>query len=181
MIKNKNKILKKRNNESRHVRFQPESTFEIIDDKSHKNEYYLDNNNSKKRKISSEENNINNSFDIGKLTVKKRGKRIKIKNRQQEEIDKTLIQLERSNKEKMIKGDLAILMEEIENENKDFKKKVFFSNFHDLNNHLGVFDDVSKKNKQTGNYIGIKDDQISSYGLIDKYTEKAKYLKKYKK
>ena len=173
MLRNKNNILKKRNNESRRIRV-PDSTFETIDEKK---EYYLNNDNSKKRQISPVENNINKSVDIGKLKFKKK----RIKNKQQEEIDKALIQFERSNKEKMIKGDLAVLMEEIENENKDFKKNVFFSNFHELNNHLGIFDDVEKKNKQTGNYIGIKDDQISPYGLIDKYTEKAKYLRKNKK
>lgn len=45
----------------------------------------------------------------------------------------------------MLKGELADLMEEIELENKDFKKNVFFSNFHELSNHLGIFDEVEEK------------------------------------
>ena len=39
----------------------------------------------------------------------------------------------------MLVGELADIMEEIEIENKDFKKNVFFSNFHDLHNHLGIY------------------------------------------
>ena len=89
--------------------------------------------------------------------------------------------MEKNNKEKMLKGELADLMDEIEKENKDFKKNVFFSNFHDLHNHLGVFDEVEDSQKPTGNYVGVKDENGSPYGLIDKYTEKAQSLKKHKK
>ena len=88
--------------------------------------------------------------------------------------------MEKNNKEKMLNGELAELMEEIELENKDFKKNVFFSNFHELNNNLGIFDEV-QNNKQSGNYEGIKDKTITPYGLINKYTEKAENLKKTKK
>ena len=38
-------------------------------------------------------------------------------------------------------------MDEIEIENKDFKKNVFFSSFHDLNNNLGIFDEVEDLKK----------------------------------
>ena len=89
--------------------------------------------------------------------------------------------MEKNNKEKMLTGELADLMEELEIENKDFKKNVFFSNFHDLHNHLGIFDEVQGNYKQTGNYVGVKDEKISPYGLINKYTEKAQYLKKNRK
>ena len=177
MLKKRNKLSKKISNESRHIRDQAESTFENIDEKE---EYYIDSDNLKKRQISSEENNINSSIDIEKLSVKKKGKKVKKKNKQEEEIDNTLMQLEKNNKEKMLTGELADLMEEIENENKDFKKNVFFNNFHELSNQLGIFDE-EKKAKQTGNYIGVKDNQVSAYGLIDKYTEKAQNLKSNKK
>ena len=153
-----------------------ESTFDNIDERD---EYHKTNNNLQKRQISSEENNINSSIDIEKLKVKKKGK---VKQKQQEEIDKTLIQYEKKNKEKMLTGELADLMEEIENENKDFKKNVFFSNFHDLSNNLGIFDEIGRpNNKLGGNYIGVKDEEISPYGLIDKYTDKAENIKKKKK
>ena len=88
--------------------------------------------------------------------------------------------MEKNNKEKMLNGELAELMEEIELENKDFKKNVFFSNFHELNKNLGIFDEV-QNSKQTGNYEGIKDNTITPYGLINKYTEKAENIKKIKK
>jgi len=123
-------------------------------------------------------NNINSSVDIDKLEVKKKGKKGKgkkkgkrKKNKQQEEIDKALIQLEKNNKEKMLVGELADIMEEIEIENKDFKKNVFFSNFHDLNNNLGIFDEAEGNNIPKDNYPGVKDEKISPYGLINKYTE----------
>ena len=96
-------------------------------------------------------------------------------------MDKALIQMEKNNKEKLLTGELADLMDEIEKENKDFKKNVFFSNFHDLHNHLGVFDEVEDSMKPTGNYVGVKGDSVSPYGLIDKYTEKAESLKKNRK
>ena len=176
MLRKKNKLSKKISDESRRIRDQAESTFENIDEKDE----YIDNDNWKKRQISSEEININSSIDIDKLTVKKKGKKVKIKNKHEEEIDKTLMQLEKKNKEKMLTGELAELMEEIENENKDFKKNVFFNNFHELSNHLGIFDEDKNKKKQ-GNYIGVRDNKISAYGLIDKYTEKAENLKSNKK
>ena len=177
MLLKKNKKITKRGNESRRVREQGESTFENIDERD---EDYLYNDN-KKKQISSEENNISSSVDIEKLKNTKKGKKVKKKSdKQQQEIDNTLIQMEKNNKEKMLNGELAELMEEIEFENKDFKKNVFFSNFHELNNNLGIFDEV-QNNKQSGNYEGIKDKTITPYGLINKYTEKAEHLKKTKK
>ena len=140
-----------------------------------------------KRQISSEENNNNinsSSIDIEKLKIEKKEKKKKkkLKNKKNlDEIDKDLLQLEQKNKEKIINGELYELLEEVENENKDFKKNVFFSNFHDLHNHLGVFDEVEDSQKPTGNYVGVKDENGSPYGLIDKYTEKAQSLKKHKK
>ena len=180
LLKNSKKISK-RGNESRRIREQGESTFENIDERD---EDYLYNDNSKKKQISSEENNVSSSVDIEKLKIKKKGKKgkkVRIKDKEQEAIDKVLIQMEKNNKEKMLTGELADLMEEVEIENKDFKKNVFFSNFHDLHNHLGILDEVQGNNKQTGNYVGVKDDNISAYGLINKYTEKAQYLKKNRK
>ena len=175
MLIKKNKKTTKRGNESRRVREQGESTFENIDERD---EDYLYND-KRKKQTSSEENNISSSVDIEKLknTKKvKKGKRGK-KDKKQQEIDNALIQMEKNNKEKMLNGELAELMEEIELENKDFKKNVFFSNFHELNNNLGIFDEV-KNNKQSGNYEGIKDKTITPYGLINKYTEKAENLRK---
>ena len=176
--KNKNKKTTKRGNESRRVREQAESTFENIDERD---EDYLYNDN-KKKQISSEENNISSSVDIEKLKNTKKGKKVKKakRDKQQQEIDNTLIQMEKNNKEKMLNGELAELMEEIELENKDFKKNVFFSNFHELNNNLGIFDEVQNI-KQSENYEGIKDKTITPYGLINKYTEKAENIKKAKK
>ena len=81
----------------------------------------------------------------------------------------------------MLKGELADLMEEIELENKDFKKNVFFSNFHELNNHLGIFDEVEENKNQENNYSGLKSEPGTPFGLIDKYTEKAENMKKVKK
>ena len=181
MLIKKNKKSTKRGNESRRIRDKGESTFENIDEKD---EEYLYNDNSRKKQTSSEENNISSSVDIEKLKISKKGKKIKkgkTKDKQQEAIDKALIQMEKNNKEKMLKGELADLMDEIEKENKDFTKNVFFSNFHDLHNHLGVFDEVEDSQKPTGNYVGVKDENGSPYGLIDKYTEKAQSLKKHKK
>ena len=185
LIKNKKKTSK-RGNESRRIRENGESTFENIDERDEDHIYKDDING---RPISSEGgNNINSSVDIDKLKVKKKGKKGKVKskgkrkkNKQQEEIDKALIQLEKNNKEKMLVGELADIMEEIEIENKDFKKNVFFSNFHDLHNHLGIFDEAEGNNIPTDNYPGVKDEKISPYGLINKYTEKAENLKKTKK
>ena len=177
MLIKKNKKTTKRGNESRRVREQGESTFENIDERD---EDYLYNDNKKKQ--SSEENNISSSVDIDKLKNTKKGKKGKKtkRDKQQQEIDNALIQMEKNNKEKMLNGELAELMEEIELENKDFKKNVFFSNFHELNNNLGIFDEV-QNNKQSGNYEGIKDNTITPYGLINKYTEKAENIKKTKK
>ena len=179
MLLKKNKKTTKRGSESRRIREQGESTFENIDERD---EDYLYND-SKKKQISSEENNISSSVDIDKLKNTKKGKKGKKtkRDKQQQEIDNALIQMEKNNKEKMLNGELAELMEEIELENKDFKKNVFFSNFHDLHNHLGVFDEVEDSQKPTGNYVGVKDENGSPYGLIDKYTEKAQSLKKHKK
>lgn len=140
-----------------------------------------------KRQISSEENNNNinsSSIDIEKLKIEKKEKKKKkkLKNKKNlDEIDKDLLQLEQKNKEKIINGELYELLEEVENENKDFKKNVFFSNFHELNNNLGIFDDISEKknNDKNDNYVGVKGD-IHAYGLIDKYTEKAQNIKKTK-
>ena len=175
-LKNSKKILK-RGNESRRIREQGESTFENIDERD---EDYLYNDNPKRKPISSEENNVSSSVDIEKLKIKKKGKKrkkVKTKDIKLDAIDKALIQMEKNNKEKMLTGELADLMEEIEIENKDFKKNVFFSNFHDLNNNLGIFDEV-QGNKKQGNYEGLKDKNISPFGLINKYTEKAQNLKK---
>ena len=96
-------------------------------------------------------------------------------------MDNDLLQLEQKNKEKILDGELFELLEEIEDENQDFKKNVFFSNFHELNNNLGIFDDISEKknNDKNDNYVGVKGD-IHAYGLIDKYTEKAQNIKKTK-
>ena len=179
MILKKSKKLSKSGNESHKIRDKRESTFESIDEKD---EDYLYNNNSKK--ISSEENNVRTSVDSEKLKVEKkvrRGKKKKAKDKQQEEIDKALIQYEKNNKQKILKGELANIIEEIEKENKDFKKKVFFSNFHDLNNHLGIFDEVKDNNNRELIYEGLKDKNNSPYGLIDKYKERADYLRKNKK
>ena len=185
MLIKKNLKNPKRGNESRRVREKGESTFENIDERD---EDYLYSDDLKKRQTSSEENNINSSVDIDKLKIKKKNKkgkgkkkgRGKEKNKEQEEMDKALIQLEKNNKEQMLTGELADIMEEIEIENKDFKKDVFFSNFHELNKNLGIFDEV-QNSKQTGNYEGIKDNTITPYGLINKYTEKAENIKKIKK
>ena len=142
-----------------------------------------------KRQISSEENNNNinsSSIDIEKLKIEKKEKKEKkkkkkLKNKKNlDEIDKDLLQLEQKNKEKIINGELYELLEEVENENKDFKKNVFFSNFHELNNNLGIFDDINEKKDKNDNYVGVKGD-IHPYGLIDKYSEKAKEIKKIKK
>ena len=178
MLLKKSKKTTKRGNESRRIREQGESTFENIDERD---EDYLYND-SKKKQISSEENNISSSVDIDKLKNTKKGKKGKKtkRDKQQQEIDNALIQMEKNNKEKMLNGELAELMEEIELENKDFKKNVFFSNFHELNKNLGIFDEV-QNSKQTGNYEGIKDNTITPYGLINKYTEKAENIKKIKK
>jgi hypothetical protein len=139
-----------------------------------------------KRQISSEENNNNinsSSIDIEKLKIEKKEKKKKkkLKNKKNlDEIDKDLLQLEQKNKEKIINGELYELLEEVENENKDFKKNVFFSNFHELNNNLGIFDDINEKKDKNDNYVGVKGD-IHPYVLIDKYSEKAKEIKKIKK
>jgi hypothetical protein len=186
MIIKKSKKPTKRGNESRRVREKGESTFENIDERDEDN---LKKDNFQRRQISSEENNVSSSVDIEKLKIKKKkkgkGKKGKSKgkseNKQQEDIDKALIQLEKNNKEKMLKGELADLMEEIELENKDFKKNVFFSNFHDLNNNLGIFDEVEENKNQENNYSGLKSDPVTPFGLIDKYTEKAEKMKKIKK
>ena len=181
-LKNSKKISK-RGNESRRIREQGESTFENIDERD---EDYLYNDNPKRMPISSEDNNVSSSVNIEKLKIKKKGKKgkkgkkLRTKDKQLDAIDKALIQMEKNNKEKMITGELADLMEEVEIENKDFKKNVFFSNFHDLNNNLGIFDEIQGINRQ-GNYEGIKDENISSFGLINKYTEKAQNLKKNRK
>jgi len=141
-----------------------------------------------KRQISSEENNNNinsSSIDIEKLKIEKKEKKKKkkLKNKKNlDEMDKDLLQLEQKNKEKIINGELYELLEEVENENKDFKKNVFFSNFHELNNNLGIFDEISDKknnNDTKDNYVGVKGD-IHAFGLIDKYTEKAENIKKTK-
>ena len=178
MLLKKSKKTTKRGSESRRIREQGESTFENIDERD---EDYLYND-SKKKQISSEENNISSSVDIDKLKNTKKGKKGKKtkRDKQQQEIDNALIQMEKNNKEKMLNGELAELMEEIELENKDFKKNVFFSNFHELNKNLGIFDEV-QNNKQSENYEGIKDNTITPYGLINKYTEKAENIKKIKK
>ena len=168
----------KRGNESRRVREPGENTLENIDEK------YLDN--FKKRQISSEENNNNksSSVDIEKLKINKKEEKKKKKEKNKNkinEMDKTLLQLEQKNKEKLLNNELYDLLQEIEEENKDFKKNVFFSNFHELNNNLGIFDEINENNKieKKDNYVGIKGD-ITPFGLIDKYTEKAQNIKKTK-
>ena len=169
----------KRGNESRRVREPGENTLENIDEK--------DLENFKKRQISSEENNNNNkssSVDIEKLKINKKEEKKKKKEKNKNEInemDKTLLQLEQKNKEKLLNNELFDLLQEIEEENKDFKKNVFFNNFHELNNNLGIFDEISDKKKieKNDNYVGIKGD-ITPFGLIDKYTEKAQNIKKTK-
>jgi len=174
MLIKKNNKNKKRGNESRRIREQEESNLE--DEKD------LDN---YKKGISSEENNnINSSIDIEKLKINKKEEKPKKKKSKNklDEMDNALLQLEQKNKEKLINGELHDLLEEIEDENKDFKKNVFFSNFHELNNNLGIFDNINEDNKNiiNDNYVGVKGD-ITSHGLIDKYTEKAEDLKKNKK
>ena len=123
MLLKKSKKTTKRGSESRRIREQGESTFENIDERD---EDYLYND-SKKKQISSEENNISISVDIDKLKNTKKGKKGKKtkRDKQQQEIDNALIQMEKNNKEKMLNGELAELMEEIELENKDFKKMYF--------------------------------------------------------
>ena len=172
----------KRGNESRRIREQGESTLDNIDEKDMDISTNVDN--FKKRQISSEEsNNKNSSIDIEKLKIKKdsKKKKEKIKKNKLNEIDNDLLQLEQKNKEKILDGELFELLEEIEDENQDFKKNVFFSNFHDLNNNLGIFDEAEGNNIPKDNYPGVKDEKISPYGLINKYTEKAENLKKTKK
>ena len=179
MLIKKNIKNNKRGNESRRVREQGDSTLENIEEKD------LDK--FKNRQISSEENNnnINSSIDIEKLKINKneepKKKKGKNKKKKMDEMDNALLQLEQKNKEKLLNGELYELLEEIEDENKDFKKNVFFSNFHELNNNLGIFDGISEKNKiiKNDNYVGVKGD-ITSHGLIDKYTEKAENIKKNK-
>ena len=168
----------KRGNESRRVREPGENTLENIDEKD------LDN--FKKRQISSEENNNNksSSVDIEKLKINKKEEKKKKKEKNKNkinEMDKTLLQLEQKNKEKLLNNELYDLLQEIEEENKDFKKNVFFSNFHELNNNLGIFDEINENNKieKKDNYVGIKGD-ITPFGLIDKYTVKAQNIKKTK-
>ena len=181
MIVMKNKKPTKRGNESRRIREKGESTFESIDERDEDN---FNKGIYKKKPISSEENNISSSVDIEKLKIKKKGKgkkKVKAKNKQQDEMDNALMQLEKNNKEKMLTGELADLMDEIEKENKDFKKNVFFSNFHELNNHLGIFDDTEDSKLPEGGFPGLKDETGSPFGLIDKYTEKAQDLRKSKK
>ena len=175
MLIKKNIKNNKRGNESRRVREQEESNLE-------EDEKDLDN---YKKGISSEENNnANSSIDIEKLKIDKKEEKPKKKKSKNKlnEMDNTLLQLEQKNKEKLINGELYDLLQEIEDENKDFKKNVFFSNFHELNNNLGIFDDISQDNKNTinDNYVGVKG-EITSHGLIDKYTEKAEDLKINKK
>jgi len=175
MLIKKNIKNNKRGNESRRVREQEESNLE-------EDEKDLDN---YKKGISSEENNnANSSIDIEKLKIDKKEEKPKKKKSKNKlnEMDNTLLQLEQKNKEKLINGELYDLLQEIEDENKDFKKNVFFSNFHELNNNLGIFDNISQDNKNTinDNYVGVKG-EITSHGLIDKYTEKAEDLKIKKK
>ena len=175
MLIKKNIKNNKRGNESRRVREQEESNLE-------EDEKDLDN---YKKGISSEENNnANSSIDIEKLKIDKKEEKPKKKKSKNKlnEMDNTLLQLEQKNKEKLINGELYDLLQEIEDENKDFKKNVFFSNFHELNNNLGIFDNISQDNKNNinDNYVGVKG-EITSHGLIDKYTEKAEDLKINKK
>ena len=186
MLIKKNLKKDKRGNESRRIREQNESTLDNIDEKDIEISTNVDK--FKKRQISSEENNNKNtsSIDIEKLKIKKDEKSKKKKekkNKKLDEMDNNLLQLEQKNKEKILNEELFDLLEEIENENQDFKKNVFFSNFHELNNNLGIFDEISdKKNYKDNskdNYVGVKGD-IHAYGLIDKYTEKAEKIKKSK-
>ena len=186
MLIKKNLKKDKRGNESRRIREQNESTLDNIDEKDIEISTNVDK--FKKRQISSEENNNKNtsSIDIEKLKIKKDEKSKKKKekkNKKLDEMDNDLLQLEQKNKEKILNEELFDLLEEIENENQDFKKNVFFSNFHELNNNLGIFDEISdKKNYKDNskdNYVGVKGD-IHAYGLIDKYTEKAEKIKKSK-
>ena len=186
MLIKKNLKKDKRGNESRRIREQNESTLDNIDEKDIEISTNVDK--FKKRQISSEENNNKNtsSIDIEKLKIKKDEKSKKKKekkNKKLDELDNDLLQLEQKNKEKILNEELFDLLEEIENENQDFKKNVFFSNFHELNNNLGIFDENSdKKNYKDNskdNYVGVKGD-IHAYGLIDKYTEKAEKIKKSK-
>ena len=152
-----NKKSLKRGNESRRIRESGESTLENIDER--------------------EESDFTN--DMNKKQGKNKKKKVKKKDRKQDEIDKTLIQLEKNNKEKMLDGDLIELLEEVEKENKDFKKNVFFCNFHELNKNLGIFDNSNNHNKTNQNYVGLKDDEMgTSYGFINKYTERAEGLRK---
>ena len=187
MLLKKNINNSKRGNESRRVREEGESTLENIE------ENYLDLSSDEKKKknvikrqISSDKNNnMNSSVDIEKLKIKKKKgtKKKKSKNNKKlNEMDNALLQLEQKNKEKILDGELYDLLEEIENENKDFKKNVFFSNFHELNNNLGIFDEIGDKNvnKKNDNYEGVKGNEMNSYGLINKYTEKAQNIKKKK-
>jgi len=166
--------------ESRRVRDieKSDSTFENIDERD-EDYLYCD---IIPKKTSSEENNISSSISTENVKNKKKGKKKKkIIDKNQEDMDNALIQLEKKNKEKMLKGELAEIMEEIEKENKDFKKNVFFSNFHDLHNHLGIFDEGIDNSVITENYCGLKNPSNSPYGLIDKYTEKANNLKNQQK
>ena len=181
MLIKKNIKKNKRGNESRRIREQGDSTLENIEEK--------DLENFKKREISSERNNnnISSSIDIEKLEINKKEektkkKKGKNKRKKMDEMDNALLQLEQKNKEKILNEDLFELLEEVEDENKDFKKNVFFNNFHELNNNLGIFDEVLEKNKnnKNDNYVGVKGDVITPYGLIDKYTEKAENIKKNK-
>ena len=179
MLIKKNIKKNKRGNESRRIREQGDSTLENIEEK--------DSDNFKKREISSERNNnISSSIDIEKLEINKKEEKAKKKKgknkRKMDEMDNALLQLEQKNKEKILNEDLYELLEEVEDENKDFKKNVFFNNFHELNNNLGIFDEVLEKNKniKNDNYVGVKGDVITPYGLIDKYTEKAENIKKNK-
>ena len=184
MLLKKNAKKNKRGNESRRVREQSESTLDNIDEKDMEISTNIDN--FQKRQISSEENtNKNSSIDIEKLKIKKEEKSKKKKEKKKkklDEMDNALLQLEKKNKEKLLNGELYELLEEIEDENQDFKKNVFFSNFHELNNNLGIFDEISDKknnNDTKDNYVGVKGD-IHAFGLIDKYTEKAENIKKTK-
>ena len=181
MLIKKNIKKNKRGNESRRIREQGDSTLENIEEK--------DLENFKKREISSERNNnnISSSIDIEKLEINKKEektkkKKGKNKRKKMDEMDNALLQLEQKNKEKILNEDLYELLAELEDENKDFKKNVFFNNFHELNNNLGIFDEVLEKNKniKNDNYVGVKGDVITPYGLIDKYTEKAENIKKNK-
>ena len=140
MLIKKNIKNNKRGNESRRIREQGDSTLENIEEK--------DFDNYKKREISSEKNNnnISSSIDIEKLEINKKEEKTKKKKgknkRKMDEMDNALLQLEQKNKEKILNEDLYELLEEVEDENKDFKNNVFFSNFNELNNNLGIFDQI---------------------------------------